>query len=183
VKLPALTPRRLAIVALGAALCVLAAFAWGRRGRSRAEVDYSQVRDGKADGSWGSAMKGKVAERRNVIVVRERFEPATGLLTERLTLRDTTATNTRTEATEQGQVKVEERVETRYVEKPVADAFRLLGGPEWRAKQPAPTDWRVQAGFRAGVVWVEPNISFQAKDNGLPSGKVSGVGVMVGGAW
>jgi hypothetical protein len=155
VKLPALTPRRLAIVALGAALCVLAAFAWGRWGRSRAEVDYSQVRDGKADGSWGSAMKGKVAERRNVIVVRERFEPATGLLTERLTLRDTTATNTRTEATAQGQVKVEERVETRYVEKQVRKDWHLSVQAGWDAAQLRPNVYGVQVERRiAGPVWL-----------------------------
>jgi hypothetical protein len=139
---PSLSPRQWAIVAVAGAGCVLAAFAWGRSGRSRAEVDYSQVRDGKADGSWGSAMKGKVAERRNVIVVRERFEPATGLLTERLTLRDTTATNTRTEATAQGQVKVEERVETKYVEKPVRSRLAVTGS--------APLDLRVPKEWSAG---------------------------------
>jgi hypothetical protein len=155
VKLPALTPRRLAIVALGSALCVLAAFAWGRSGRSRAEVDYSQVRDGKADGSWGSAMKGKVAERRNVIVVRERFEPATGLLTERLTLKDTTATNSRTEATAQGQVKVEERVETKYVEKQVRKDWHLSVQAGWDAAQLRPNVYGVQVERRiAGPVWL-----------------------------
>jgi hypothetical protein len=157
VKLPALTPRRLAIVALGAIVALCGAFAVGRWSRP-AMVRTTAERADLTRAQWyGATVSATKETRRNVESERHRtFDPQTGkLLSETLKLRDlSTSGATRNEAS-QGGAKTEEHREATTTEKPAAKDWHLSVQAGWNAAQLRPNVYGVQVERRiAGPVWL-----------------------------
>lgn len=166
-------------VAIGATLAAALALAVGAylvRCRPEPKVTETSVVDGKMDGSWGSTatMQRKVEKKRGASI-RERYDPKTGLLVERLTLGEmTTVIGTQRDSTASG--TVHETV--REVVVKVTDPWRpsslgITAAAEWNGLHLNPDAFRIGADVPVGDLLglhIRAGLEARFTDGPVPSG-------------
>jgi hypothetical protein len=183
VKLPALSTRTKLIAAAVAVLCVVGGvYAW-RRG-SPVKETTQKVETVSAEKEKVGADVHVVREAGPVVVTRRKVTPTpagdviTETRIERAPVKTTTDSSVDAERTKDLSVKSE----TKTVEKPAGDSFRVSLGADWRSVRAVPSEYRISAERKVGPVWIGPSVGLKAADNGTPSG-IASVGVNVGVSW